>query len=96
MVIIEGRTFNVKFRGASSAEYGPITDIKLYLGEIRRECEEQVFSVKLTKNRYNYQGEFHIETREKINYIRGELISGDVGRSLFCITNPIWIKSLNW
>ncbi len=91
---IEGRTFTVKFRGVSSAEYGPITDIKLYLGEIRRECEEQVFSVKLTKNRYNYQGEFHIEARGKINYIRGELISGDAGRSLFCVTNPIWIKSL--
>jgi hypothetical protein len=89
---IAGSLFTIKFRAVSSPEFGSIKEIKLFLGEIFCGKEEQVFSIKLSKNRYYYNGNFQIERRGKINYIRGELLSCDSGLSRFCLTNPIWLR----
>lgn len=88
-----GKGFRLRVSAASSAEFGPLNEITLLTGR-RRDRQEQVLPLPCSPAAYRmvYEHEFPAGLPE--GYLRLEVKAGIGGSETFCLTNPIWVRSV--
>ena len=90
---LKGSLLTIKYRAVSTPEYGSISRVCFYSGDISARVEEPIYTVDFQNSEYSVQNEINLEPLCSYGYIRGELFSGDNEQKRFCYTNPIWIHS---
>ncbi|MFC1556311.1 hypothetical protein ACFL67_04425 [candidate division KSB1 bacterium] len=92
---LNGSSFLLRYRARTTAEFGPVSKILLYAGDIKNRREDLIFTFNFKDSVYTQEQEIYFEPRSEYGYMRGELWTRKEPASKFCITNPIWIREEN-
>jgi len=86
---VKARDGKIKIESLSSKEFGKIDFCMIYLGKIGSDKEE-VFKEIININAYSLNTSFDIKVESRC-YFRVELFNKTDTKSIFAITNPIWL-----
>ncbi len=90
---INGDIIGIKASSFSSAEFGQLIELVLFLGDIQNGEELELKSFRFDNRTFEKTVKFDFNAGSAKGYIRGILRSQcDDGEFHFCYTNPIWIN----
>jgi hypothetical protein len=82
-------------RSKSSTEFGPISKITIYRGNLDRIEEKTYLTKEFNSNNFELNFSFEIKDSQSKNYLRAEVQSAGPKGKHFAFTNPIWITGKN-
>ncbi len=89
---LPGNQFKLKIECLSSEEFGPLTKLKIYFGDLSKQEEELFLEHKNFKELYHYFIEKNFLLPAQKCYLRAELESFNGTEFFYCYTNPIWVE----
>ena len=89
---ISGQQFRLECDCQSTSEFGGLEALKIYFGDLTSKKERLISDIGNFENLYSHGGDIELEEINASGYVRAELYSRTSGRSLVCLTNPIWIN----
>ena len=91
---IQGKQFDLVIKAKSTAEFGKIKLVKLFVGDLTKSEEIEYQTINQFETPYIFQFNRQLSQLPKNAYLRLEVIAekknGELTR---CLTNPLWIKS---
>lgn len=89
---VSGNQFNLVVTCLSSMEFGVLSELHIYKGDLGTRSEDLLISIKHFDNKFEYREELILTERLDSVYLRAELYSKKEGDTFKCFTNPIWVN----
>jgi len=90
---ISGKNFKIDLRCLSSPEFGKLSELRIYTGDLINRKERLFKSVLNFSDLFKHHEQLQMRKNSTPSYLRVELFSENKNEVLKCFTNPIW---LNW
>ena len=92
---ISGKNFKIDLTCLSSPEFGKLSELRIYKGDLINRKESLFKRVTNFSELFEYHEELKPVGNTAPSYIRAELYSKNEVGILKCFTNPIWLNTFN-
>jgi hypothetical protein len=89
---IFGKNFTVEIECHSTPEFGQLRELRIYRGNLIEKKETLFTTSRRFSETYDQLTKIEITEKPNPSYLRAELYSETNGKTLKCLTNPIWLN----